>query len=328
LAKKLANLPTFKPANLLTKICMNASSTVLITGANGLLGQKLIKDFYPHYKVIACDLQPESYLSFPDLRYENLDITNRRQLGFQISFYHPQVIINAAAYTDVDGCEIHKDKAWAVNVGGAKNLVNFCQEQKIKLIQLSTDYIFNGENGPYAEDAPPDPVNFYGETKLESEKIIKESGIDFLIIRTNVLYGLGKNVRPNFLLWLLEKLSQNEKIPIVTDQFNNPTLADNLSLCILEMVRKNISGIYHIAGSEYLSRYDFAIKVADKFNFDKNNILPAKTELLQQKAKRPFKGGLKIDKAQNILETKLLNVDQSLDYLIRSCRDDSWGTSR
>lgn len=297
---------------------MNASSTVLVTGSNGLLGQKLAKDFHPHYKVIACDLQPESYLSFPNLSYESLDITNRRQLGFHISFYHPQVIINAAAYTDVDGCEIHKDKAWAINVGGVKNLVNFCQEQKIKLIQLSTDYIFDGENGPYSEEDSPDPANFYGETKLESEKIIKESRVDFLIVRTNVLYGFGKNVKPNFLLWLLEKLSQNEKIKIATDQFNNPTLADNLSLCILEMVKKNISGVYHVAGSEYLSRYDFAIKVADKFNFDKNNILPAKTDLLQQKAKRPYKGGLKINKAQSILKNKLLSINQGLDYLIKN----------
>jgi dTDP-4-dehydrorhamnose reductase len=297
---------------------MNAPQTVLITGANGLLGQKLVTDFHPHYKVIACDLHPESFFSFPNLSYESLDITNRRQLGFHISFYHPQVIINAAAYTDVDGCEIHKDKAWSVNVGGVKNLVNLCHEQKIRLIQLSTDYIFDGENGPYSEDDPPDPVNFYGQTKLESEKVVKESGIDFLIVRTNVLYGFGKNVKPNFLLWLLERLSQKEKIQIVTDQFNNPTLADNLSLCILEMVRKNISGVYHVAGSEYLSRYDFAIKVADKFNFDKNNIFPAKTELLQQKAKRPYKGGLRIDKAQSILETKLLDVNQGLEYLIKN----------
>jgi dTDP-4-dehydrorhamnose reductase len=293
-------------------------STVLITGANGLLGQKLAKEFYPHYKVIACDLNSESYLSFPNLSYESLDITNRRGLAFQIAFYHPQAIVNAAAYTDVDGCEIHKNKAWAVNVGGVRNLANLCKKQEIKLVHLSTDYIFSGEDGPYSEDDFPDPANYYGETKLESEKIIKESGIDFLIIRTNVLYGVGKNVKPNFFLWLKEKLSKNEKIEIVTDQFNNPTLADNLSSCILEMVKKNISGTYHIAGSEYLSRYDFAIKVATKFNFDKNNILPTKTELLQQKAKRPPKGGLKIDKAQGVLETKLLNVNQALDYLIEN----------
>lgn len=294
---------------------MNASTTVLITGSNGLLGQKLVKDFIPHYKVVACDLHSESFFSFPHLFYESLDITDRRQLGFHICFYHPQVIINSAAYTDVDGCEIHKDKAWAVNVGGVKNLVNICKEEKIKLVQFSTDYIFSGENGPYSEDDPPDPVNFYGETKLESEKVIKESGIEFLIIRTNVLYGFGKSVKSNFLLWLLEKLSQNEKIKIVTDQFNNPTLADNLSSCILEMVRKDLSGVYHIAGSQYLSRYDFAIKVADKFNSDKNLILPTQTELLQQQAKRPYKGGLKIDRAKTMLETQLLSVDAGLDYI-------------
>jgi len=292
--------------------------TVLITGANGLLGQKLVCDFHPHYKVIACDLSPESFISSANLSYESLDITNRRQFGFQITFYHPEVIINAAAYTDVDGCEIHKDKAWATNVGGVRNLVNLCKKVRIKLIHLSTDYVFNGEEGPYSEDDPPDPVNFYGETKLESEKIIKDGRIDFLIIRTNVLYGFGNKVKPNFFLSLLDKLSKNEKIKIVTDQFNNPTLVDNLSLCILEMAKKDISGIYHVAGSEYLSRYDFATKVASKFNLDENNILPTKTELLQQKAKRPHKGGLKIDKAQGILETKLLDVNQGLDYLIKN----------
>ncbi len=292
--------------------------TVLITGSNGLLGQKLVTDFHPHYKVAACDLQSESHFSFPNLSYESLDITDRRQLGFQINFYHPRVIINAAAYTDVDGCEVHKDKAWAVNVGGVKNLVGLCGERKMRLIHFSTDYIFNGENGPYSEDDPPDPVNFYGETKLESERIITESGIDFLIVRTNVLYGLGRKVRSNFLLWLLDKLSRNEKIQIVTDQFNNPTLADNLSSCILEMVRKNISGIYHVAGSEYLSRYEFATKVANKFDFDKNNILLTKTELLHRKAKRPYRGGLTIDKAQKTLETQFLSVDAGLHYIKQS----------
>jgi dTDP-4-dehydrorhamnose reductase len=292
--------------------------TVLITGANGLLGQKLVKDFHPQYKVIACDLQPQSYLSFPDLAHESLNITDRRKLGFQISLYHPEVVINAAAYTDVDGCEIHKDEAWAVNVGGVKNLVDLCRKEKIKLIHLSTDYVFNGEEGPYSEDALPDPVNFYGETKLESEKIIKDSGIDFLIIRTNVLYGFGNRVKPNFFLSLLDKLSKNEKIKVVTDQFNNPTLADNLSSCILEMVKKDVSGVYHIAGSEYLSRYDFAVKVAKSFDLHKNNILPTRTELLQQQAKRPYRGGLKTDRAQKVLDTRLLSADEGLNYIKQS----------
>ncbi len=286
--------------------------TVLITGANGLLGQKLCLHFSSSCKVIATDLQPESFVSFPNLSYERLDVTDRRSLAFHVRFYKPSVIINAAAYTDVDGCEIHKDQARAVNVGGVKNLIKACREHKFKLVHLSTDYVFDGKTGPYSEDHPPHPVNFYGQTKLESEKVIKESGIDFVIVRTNVLYGLGKNVKKNFLLWLLEKLSAGEKLNIVTDQLNNPTLADNLSECILEMVQRDLSGVLHVAGTEYLSRYDFAVKVADKFGYDTALVSPTTAESLSQKAKRPSRGGLKVEKARSLLKTKLLNVEQGL----------------
>jgi len=286
--------------------------TVLITGANGLLGQKLCQHFSSSYKVIATDLHPQNFVSLPNLSYESLDLTKRKALEFHIRFYNPWVIINAAAYTDVDGCEINKDQAWAVNVGGVKNLVRVCREHEIKLVHFSSDYIFDGENGPYSEDDPPHPVSFYGESKLESENVIKQSDIDFLIVRTNVLYGFGKRVKKNFLLWLLQKLSAGEKIKIVTDQFNNPTLADNLSACLLEMVERNLSGVFHVAGAEYLSRYDFALKVAEEFGLKEAKIAPIKTDSLKQKAKRPTRGGLKIQKAQGILETKLLNVEEGL----------------
>jgi len=286
--------------------------TVLITGANGLLGQKLCQHFSSSYKVIATDLHPQNFVSLPNLSYESLDLTKRKALEFHIRFYNPWVIINAAAYTDVDGCEINKDQAWAVNVGGVKNLVRVCREHEIKLVHFSSDYIFDGENGPYSEDDPPHPVSFYGESKLESENVIKQSDIDFLIVRTNVLYGFGKRVKKNFLLWLLQKLSAGEKIKIVTDQFNNPTLADNLSACLLEMVERNLSGVFHVAGAEYLSRYDFALKVAEEFGFKEAEIAPIKTESLKQKAKRPTRGGLKTQKAQGIVETELLNVEEGL----------------
>ncbi|UCB52013.1 MAG: SDR family oxidoreductase [Candidatus Zixiibacteriota bacterium] len=222
--------------------------TVLITGANGLLGQKLCRDFSSSHKVVATDLHPESRLSIPNLSYESLDSTDGKALEFHVRFYNPFVIINAASYTDVDRCEIHQTEAWAVNVGAVKNLVKVCLERKIKLIHLSTDHIFDGEKGPYSEDDPPNPVNFYGKTKLESEGVIKQSGIDSLIVRTNVLYGFGERVKKNFLLWLLEKFSAGEKLKIVTDQLNNPTLADNLSECILEMVERVFPGSFTSGG--------------------------------------------------------------------------------
>lgn len=287
--------------------------TVLITGANGLLGQKLCRDFSQSHKTVAADLHPQSRLSLPNLSYESLNVTDRKALEFHLRFYNPSVIVNAAAFTDVDGCEIHQTEAWAVNVGAVKNLVNICRELKIKLIHFSTDYVFDGENGPYSEDDPPHPVNFYGKTKLESENVIRQSAIDSLIVRTNVLYGFGEKVSKNFLLWLLEKLSAGDRLKIVTDQLNNPTLADNLSECTLEMAERNLSGIFHIGGAEYLSRYDFALKVANKFGFDKTRISPVKTEALKQQAKRPLRGGLKTEKARSALQTKLLNVEEGLD---------------
>jgi dTDP-4-dehydrorhamnose reductase len=288
---------------------------VLVTGANGLLGQKLCQHFSSSFNTIASDLQSKSFISIPNLSYQALDITDGRNVDFHVRQYKPSIIINAAAYTDVDGCEIHKDQAWTINVGGVKNLVRVCQNQEIKLIHLSTDYVFDGENGPYSEDDLPNPVGFYGQTKLDSEKVIQDSGIDFAIVRTNVLYGFGENVRKNFLLWLLDQLSAGEKLKIVTDQFNNPTLADNLSECILEMVQRDLSGILHIAGSEYLSRYDFAVKVAKKFGYDTSLISPTISESLAQKAERPSRGGLKIEKAQKLLKTKLLNVEEGLDQI-------------
>ncbi|KPL01315.1 MAG: hypothetical protein AMJ91_00070 [candidate division Zixibacteria bacterium SM23_73_3] len=301
--------------------CAGSIETILITGANGLLGQKLCGHFSSSYKVIATDLHPENFVSFPNLSYENFDLTDGRALEFHVRFYNPEVILNAAAYTDVDGCEINRDQAWAVNVGGVRNLVGVCREHKIKLVHLSTDYIFDGEKGPYSEDDLPHPVSFYGKTKLESENVIKQSEIDFLIVRTNVLYGFGKKVKKNFLLWLIEKLSAGVKLEIVNDQLNNPTLADNLSECILEMVQKDMSGMFHIGGAEYLSRYDFALKVADKFEFDKANISATKTEFLNQKAKRPSRGGLKTEKAQKALQTKLLNIEEGLDQAKQSQKE-------
>lgn len=292
--------------------------TVLITGANGLLGQKLCRDFSPSHKVVATDLHPESRVSLPNLSYESLDLTDRRALEFHVRFYNPEVIINAAAYTDVDACEVHQTKARAVNVRAVKNLVKVCQERKIKLVHISTDYIFDGKNGPYSEDDPPNPVNFYGQTKFESENLIKQSGIDFLIVRTNVLYGFGKKVSKGLLLWLLEKLTVGEKIKVANDQFSNPTLADNLSRCILEMVERDLTGVFHIGGADYLSRYDFAVRVAERFGFDKINISPAKTETLKQEARRPLRGGLRVEKAQSLLKTKLLNVEEGLDQTSRS----------
>lgn len=290
-------------------------SNVFITGANGLLGQHLVEFFSQAHKVFASDLDPDPFFLFSHSRYEPLDILDKKKLNSLITSFKPELILNAAAFTDVDGCETNKEKARQVNAKGVENLIDLCQKEKIKLVHFSTDYIFDGKKGPYSEDDPPDPVNYYGKTKLEGELKIKESGIDFIIVRTNVLYGVGEKISPNFFTWVLSKLKSEEKIKVVTDQFNNPTLADDLAKAILELWEIKYTGTINIAGSEYLSRYDFAKKIAEEFDLKKDLIYPIKTEDLKQKAPRPFKGGLRIDLAKSILKTDLLGVSRGLEHL-------------
>jgi dTDP-4-dehydrorhamnose reductase len=292
---------------------------VCVTGALGLLGQKLLEILSPSYEILALDLQTESLIYFPHLIYQQVDISNRNELKSAIAglSFLPEVIINTAAYTDVDGCETDKGKAWKENVEGVRNLVEICKEKTIKLVHLSTDYIFDGKKGPYSEDDIPNPLSYYGKTKLESEKIITENLGEFIIVRSNVLYGWGKNVKPNFVLWVINRLKENQKAPVVTDQYNNPTLADNLAQAIVELILNKFTGVINIAGSEYLSRYDFALKITEIFSLNKDNISPIPTSRLHQPAPRPFKGGLKIEFAQNILKTKLLDVKEGLEIVKR-----------
>jgi len=290
-------------------------SNVFITGANGLLGQHLVECFSQVHKVLASDLGPDPSFLFSDVRYEPADILDKEKLSSLTASFKPDLIINAAAYSDVDGCEIDKQKAWQVNVKGVENLIEICKKEKTKLIHISTDYLFDGRDGPYSEDDRPNPISYYGETKLESELEIKASGIGFLIVRTNVLYGVAEGVNPNFFTWVFHKLRNNERIRVVTDQFNNPTLVDDLARAIPELTSKKFSGIMNIAGSEYLSRYDFAQKIAEEFELDRDKIDPVKTENLKQKAPRPLKGGLRIDLAKKILKTELSGVSQGLRHL-------------
>lgn len=288
---------------------------VLITGANGLLGQKLLIHFSKWYEVLATDLQPESHLLLKNFRYALSDITESSELNETLLEFQPQLIINSAGYTDVDGCEDNREKAWQVNVEGVRNLARYCQENKIGLVHFSTDYIFDGQSGPYSEDARPNPLSYYGQTKLLSEEIIQEAEIEHLIVRSDVLFGVGEKIKQNFFLWVFEKFKSGKPFQVVDDQFNNPTLADNLALATLEAVERNLKGILNIAGSEYLSRYQFAQKVGQAFGLDSSLVSPTKTPILVQKAVRPMKGGLKIDLARTLIQLPFLDVATALEFI-------------
>lgn len=286
--------------------------TALVTGACGLLGQHLVNRLKSKYRVFAVDITTNVYENNNNVTFINRDLTEAGAPASIISESSPDIIYNCAAYTDVDGCEINRDRAYELNVKLVENLLEAGTE---RLVQYSTDHVFNGERGPYKEEDKTNPVGYYGETKLQSERIILNSGRRHLIIRTNVLFGTGKNVRPNFITWLIDNLNNGKQLKIATDQYNNPIHADNLAETSIEAEEFGLTGILHLAGDSYLSRFELAIETADFFNFDRNLILPAKSSELEQVARRPKRGGLKIDLAKKLLKSRLLNFEEGLSLL-------------
>ncbi len=284
----------------------------LVTGAAGLLGQNLVAKLANSFVVEALDIAQNPFESQPNLSYKKSDLTDFESVKPGIDEFSPDIIFNCAAYTDVDGCEKNRQLAHDLNVGVVKRLLTTSFG---RIVQFSTDYVFNGESGPYSETDPVDPVGYYGATKLESERLIRESSRAYLIVRTNVLFGTGPNIRPNFITWLIEKLKAGEKLKIVTDQFNNPIHAANLADAAIEGGAGDVRGLLHLGGASYLSRYEIAMKTAEHFGLDASLIQPIMTSDLGQTAKRPLRGGLKIDLARSKLKTRLLGFDEALDLM-------------
>ncbi len=288
---------------------------LIITGVNGLLGQKLLEQGINKYKVVGMDIHDESFIKKTKFEYHQLDITKRRQLKKLVSSLQPEYIINTAAMTDVDGCEAQREECWKINVEAIENLIYAVRETRTKIIQLSSDYVFDGKNGPYSETSVPKPLGYYGKSKLASENLLIAAGIESAIVRTMVLYGDGVEIRPNFVTWLIEKLKNGKSVNIVNDQFGNPTLVDDLAHAIFEIIERKKWNLYHISGSELIDRYNFALKIADVFKLNKNLITPITTTELKQPAPRPLKSGFIIDKARADLRIEMSNIEEGLKKL-------------
>ncbi len=296
---------------------MPDTKKILLTGANGLLGQKTTEIFAreSEHELLITDIQekaeePRKY------KYIPLDITNKENVKEHVKKFKPDIIINTAAFTNVDGCETERELSWRVNVDAVKNLIIASRLSSAKVIHISTDYIFDGKNGNYEENSTPNPKSFYGREKLASENALIASGIEYSIIRTMIIYGNGTNVKLNFALWLVDQLSNDKPVTIVDDQFGQPTMVDDLALALLRIVERNKTGIYNVCGNEYISRYDFAVKLADIFEFDRKLIIPIKTKELQQAAERPMNSSFILLKTQTELGIKPLNAAEGL-YMLK-----------
>lgn len=273
---------------------------ILVTGANGLLGRKLssLLEKDPAHKLLA-------------FNRASLDVTDAGLLRTTVQHHKPDVIINAAAMTQVDVCEQNRDECWKQNVESVKNLVEVCASNNIHLVHVSTDFIFNGKEGPLDETAVPEPVNFYGESKLEGEKIVLNSNVHAAIIRTVLVYGVTSDMsRSNIVLWVKKSLEEKKAINVVNDQFRTPTLAEDLTMGCLLAATKKATGIYHISGYEMMTPYEIALKTADFFRLDSSLITPV-TDFVQP-ARRPLKTGFIIDKAKRELGYNPHSFDDGL----------------
>lgn len=289
--------------------------TVLITGAAGLLGQKLVTCLARHFRVIAGSRRRRWSIDVPEAQTVYLDITSASACKEAVGDYSPDIIVNAAAYTDVDGCEVHREECWRANVKGVENLTVAARKNMALIVHLSTDYVFDGREGPYREEHLPSPLGYYGKAKLASENAVRMGGVPFAIVRTNVLYGTGKEIKNNFLLWVFDSLRAGKPIRVVNDQWNNATLADDLADGIHLLLQRSKYGVYHMAGREYLNRYEFAARVAQFFGFSPQLITPITTAQLGQKAPRPARGGLVIERAVKELGYSPRSLEEALAFL-------------
>ncbi|MHB8336504.1 MAG: dTDP-4-dehydrorhamnose reductase [Ignavibacteriaceae bacterium] len=288
---------------------------ILVVGANGMLGLRAIEFFskQKNIQLLGCSVEDNPFFNNAD--YISCDISKRENIKKIIFDFYPDFIINAAAFTNVDKSETERELAWKINVKGVEYLAESARNIDAHLIHISSDYIFDGKKGPYHENEKPNPLGYYGRTKLASENALKISGAIHTILRTNVLYGLAAQSRPDFVRWVVQSVREKSPIRIVIDQINNPTFIDDLVQAISKIIEFRKSGIYNIGGQEFLSRYDFTIMIADYFNLDKNLITPILTEELHQPAKRPLKSGLITLKAQTELDYKPCSIIESLTIM-------------
>lgn len=279
---------------------------ILITGAGGLLGSKIVERAEGKYAVYPTHAT-RSFFS----NSLKMDVTDESEVRRVFHKVKPDVAVHTAAVTNVDNCEIDKNYAFKVNAEGTKTLAKVCNEVEARIVYISTDYVFNGEKGLYTEEDEPNPVNYYGLTKLMGENHVSTLCKSFLILRPSVLYGVHPQ-KPNFVKWVVEALKKRRTIAVVEDHYNSPTFADNLAEVILEMINKELKGIYHTSGVERISRYRFALKIAEVFHYT-NLIKPVRmSELKVWTARRPEDSSLCVEKVKKEIDTELLAITQGL----------------
>ncbi|PAV07020.1 dTDP-4-dehydrorhamnose reductase [Methanosphaera cuniculi] len=275
-----------------------------ITGGSGLLGERLATVADPDDELILSHNSNKT----PDT--VKCDITNHDETYEAIMKYDPDVIIHAAAMTNVDLCEDEIDQAYKINADATGNLAKIADENNMKIIYVSTDFVFDGKKGNYKEDDATNPLGIYAKSKYDGEVQLKQNTDNYAIGRVSVLYGWHQ--RSNFTTWVIDELRKGNSINIVTDQINSPTYADNAAEALFKLAKSDKTGVYHTAGNDLISRYDFTLKIAEAFNLDSDLINPITSDKFVQKAPRPRDSSLNVKKIEDELDFRMETCCESL----------------
>lgn len=300
---------------------------ILVTGLSGLVGSRF------------AELLKDSYEFEGITRESGVDITDEASINQKILSSDARIVLHLAAKTDVDGCEndkeidekfldqkdfenqewINKKTAWVINVLGTKYIIEACKKTNKKIIYISTDFVFDGNKSQdkgYIEEDIPSPINWYGNTKYEAEKLVQNSGLEWAIVRTAYPYRASFDKKNDFLRVILQRFKNNQNLNMITDHIMTPTFIDDFVYATDSLIRTNSSGIFNVVGDQFISPYECAVLIADKFNFDKGLITQTtRKEYFKDKAQRPFFLGLKNDKIKK-MGIKMKTFEEGLGEII------------
>ena len=282
---------------------------ILVTGSAGLVGRQVTKDLSEQdFEVFSLYNNVKPDFGNPIL----CDLSNPEKIIDTLDHISPECIIHLAAMTNVDLCETEKDLATIINSKATEILAKQAAKNSAFFVYVSTDYIFDGLNGMKKENDTPNPLGFYGKSKLEGEIVLNNLASSWCIARTSTPFGIHHK-KKSFPLWVKENLESKKEIPVLVDQFTSPTFVPNLSQMLIEVATRQIVGIIHLAGATRISRYNLAELVSDKLGLDKKLLIPTKTDEMNWKAQRPKDSSLDVSLATEILHEKPQKIEQSLE---------------